>query len=161
MERFVLILLTLLSVLRSAMAEDILDMDKMIEEIPVWRYDPADKRNPFQIPPELRASVESSGEPTKESKPMRVREFLESFQLDSLKLVATVYQVDGQPPVAMVEDPMGVGHVVRPGQYLGANEGRIMEIVDGAIVIEERVPDKKAKIPTRSVTLKLPKEVDP
>lgn len=141
------------------MAEDILDIAKSIEEMPVWSYNPTGKKNPFQIPAELLANVGGSDDPVEKSKPKRDKEFLESFQLDSLRLVATVYQVDGQPPVAMVEDPMGVGHVVRPGQYLGANEGRIMEIVDGAVIIEEQVPDKKAKIPTRSVTLKLPREV--
>ncbi|MEO5327730.1 MAG: pilus assembly protein PilP [Magnetococcus sp. THC-1_WYH] len=160
MVRFALILL-LLSIPKLVVAENVHDMAQAIEEMPAWRYNPVGERDPFQIPPELLASVEGSGHATEASKPRRIKEFLESFQLDSLKLVATVYQVDGQPPVAMVEDPAGVGHVVRPGQYLGANEGRIMQIMDGAIIIEEQVPDKKAKIPTRSVTLKLPREVDP
>ncbi|MBF8271021.1 MAG: hypothetical protein HW380_126 [Magnetococcales bacterium] len=136
--------------------------DKKTDNAPPWSYSQIGKKNPFQVPPGL-SDGEEPGETTsgKQIQTKRIKEFLESFQLDSLKLVATIFQIEDQPPVAMVEDPMGVGHVVQSGRFLGANEGRIKEIQDGRIIIEERVSDKNAPQPTRIVTLKLSKEVAP
>ncbi|MBF0139582.1 MAG: pilus assembly protein PilP [Magnetococcales bacterium] len=154
---FVLILLAVLfASAEPVLAEENIALDATVS----WSYKKTDKRNPFQPPPELAAAMEATrAGPAPEEKPKRVKEFLESFQIDSLKLVATVFRIEGHVPVAMVEDPMGVGHLVQPGQYLGTNEGRIIEINDGTVIVEERLPDPNAPKPTRTVTLKLPSEV--
>lgn len=155
---FFVLLLSLLFIASPARAVN----DQGEAGVSEWSYRQAGKRDPFQVPPDLVAATESSDSEgsAKGKRPKREKkEYLESFQLDSLKLVATVFQIEGQSPVAMVEDPMGVGHVVKAGQYLGVNEGLIKEIHDGVVVIEEQVPDKNSPQPTRTITLKLPKEV--
>ncbi len=153
---FVLILLAVLvATAEPVLAEENIALDETVS----WSYKKTDKRNPFLPPPELAAMETTRAGPAQEEKPKRVKEFLESFQIDSLKLVATVFRIEGHVPVAMVEDPMGVGHLVQPGQYLGTNEGRIIEINDGTVIVEERLPDPNAPKPTRTVTLKLPSEV--
>lgn len=152
----VLILLAvLLAIAEPVLAEEGIALDDTV----TWSYNKTGKRNPFQPPPELAAMETTRAGPVAEEKPKRVKEFLESFQIDSLKLVATVFRIEGHVPVAMVEDPMGVGHLVQPGHYLGTNEGRIIDISDGAVTVEERMPDPNAPTPTRIVTLKLPSEV--
>ncbi len=155
-----LLVVALLAAMR-VMAEDAAPPRE--PEPPPWTYQ--GQKDPFQPPPELIVSGDDAaggaGAVAVPEKPKRSKEFLESFQLDSLKLVATIFRIEGQPPVAMVEDPMGVGHLVQAGQYLGVNEGRIKEIQDGVLIIEEQVLEKNAPKPTRTVTLKLSKEVVP
>ncbi|MBF0109685.1 MAG: pilus assembly protein PilP [Magnetococcales bacterium] len=128
---------------------------------PLWTYTPYNRKDPFQAPPDVQEAEERPQGAVIPEKPKRTKEFLESFELDSLKLVATIFQIEGEPPVAMVEDPMGVGHLVAVGHHLGAREGRIKEIKDGMLILEEQVNDKTAPQPTRTVTLKLSREVAP
>ncbi|MBF0421817.1 MAG: pilus assembly protein PilP [Magnetococcales bacterium] len=140
--------------------KELLEGLSVLDAPPNWHYDKTGKRNPFQPPPELaNIEVVPTAQAIVVTKPKRTKEYLESFQLDSLKLVATVFRIEGHGPVAMVEDPMGVGHMVQPGQYLGTNEGRIKTITDGTVVIEEQQPDQGGAVPTRTVTLRLPSEV--
>jgi Tfp pilus assembly protein PilP len=49
---------------------------------------------------------------------------LDQYQIDELKLVAIVSSSGGAggSPMAMVEDPAGVGHIIRRGNYVGKGE---------------------------------------
>ena len=49
---------------------------------------------------------------------------LDQYQIDELKLVAIVSSSGGAggSPMAMVEDPAGVGHILRRGNYVGKGE---------------------------------------
>jgi type IV pilus assembly protein PilP len=120
-------------------------------------YDSKGKRDPFKVP--LGVGLKDGSEALAEFgeiKPIRVPDYLEQFQLDSLKLVAILFQIEGQNTAAMFRDPEGKGHMVRVGQYIGVNAGRINQINDGEVVIVEPVsgPNKK----TRTITLRLHKK---
>jgi hypothetical protein len=54
----------------------------------------------------------------------QISSLLDQYQLDELKLVAIVSGSGPQAgaPMAMVEDPSGVGHIVHRGNYVGKGE---------------------------------------
>ncbi len=69
----------------------------------------------------------------------RNREYLESFPLDSLRMVGSLAMQD--QTYALVQGGDGLIHRVRPGNYVGENDGRITAISDSEITIVEIVPD--------------------
>ena len=69
----------------------------------------------------------------------RSREFLESFSLDTLKMVGT-FKV-GNSFYGLVQSKDGLVHKVQPGNYLGQNDGKVTEITGGKISLVEIVPD--------------------
>ncbi len=69
----------------------------------------------------------------------RVREFLEGFPLDSLRMVGTLSSPDGT--WGLIQDPQGVIHRVLPDNYLGQNHGRILSIAEDRIDVVELVPN--------------------
>ncbi|TVP82499.1 pilus assembly protein PilP [Thioalkalivibrio sp.] len=69
----------------------------------------------------------------------RPREPLESFPLDSLRLVGSLEQEGVR--YALVRTPDRTIQSVRPGNYMGQNFGRITEITPREIRLVEVVPD--------------------
>lgn len=87
----------------------------------------------------------------------REPELLENFDLSTLKLVA-IYSM-GESRVAMVEDATGKGYIVRRGNYMGKNNGRIEKIDPDTIHLVEQVVNPAGDIVDNQVTLTL-KEVN-
>lgn len=69
----------------------------------------------------------------------RNREFLESFSLDTLKMVGT-FKVGGRF-YGLVQSKDGLVHKVQPGNYLGQNDGKVTEILASKISLVEIIPD--------------------
>lgn len=69
----------------------------------------------------------------------RPREALEAFPLDALDMVGTIGQ--GAEMVALIKDPTGLIHQVRPGNHMGQNFGRILAISESGIDLVELVPN--------------------
>ena len=88
----------------------------------------------------------------------RPREALENFDLSTLKLVA-IFSM-GEERVAMIEDATGKGYVVRRGNYMGKNNGRIEKISEDTVYLVEQVLNPAGEITDQQVTLTL-KEVNP
>ncbi len=87
----------------------------------------------------------------------REREVLENFDLATLKLVAIFKR--GEDRVAMIQDATGKGYIVRRGNYMGKNNGRIEKIDDDTLYLVEQVLNPAGDITERQVTLTL-KEVN-
>lgn len=87
----------------------------------------------------------------------RKREKLEGFDLSALRLVA-IFTMGGKR-VAMVEDSAIKGHIVRRGNYMGQNSGRIEKITDDSIFLVEQVLNPAGEMVDRQVTLTM-KEVN-
>ena len=133
-----------------------------IEATETFVYDAQERRDPFRPP---AAVVLPDGQQKRND--ARVKEFLESLQLDSLRLVAIILKGNdrhpaaaGGGPIAMVEDPDGTGHLVHVGSYIGVNEGKIIQSRDGEVVIEEPAPPGEPT-PTHTITLQLHKAEEP
>lgn len=114
-------------------------------------YEPSGRRDPFKPFIELegkKASVRVSS--TASITP------LETYDLSELRLVGVII-LPGKK-VAMVEDPAGKGYNVKEGTLIGINEGKVVEVLKDEVVVEEKYRDELAKIRSRRVSIKIPKE---
>jgi len=71
--------------------------------------------------------------------PERSREYLESFPLDSLRMVGTM-ELEGVN-YGLVQTADGLIHRVIPGNYMGQNDGRIVQVTDSEIELVEIISD--------------------
>ncbi len=69
----------------------------------------------------------------------RNKEPLEAFPLEGLRLVGTLDMMNNY--FALISSPDGVVHRVTVGDYMGQNYGRITDINEAEVRIEEIVPD--------------------
>lgn len=111
-------------------------VSKTIEPIP--SYEPHDvfvypmqaRRDPFQpLMPTADIGIPDAN---------RLREPLESYPLDALHMVG-ILQHEGQL-WALITTPDGFVHRVTLGNYLGQHDGKILQITDEAIALEEKIP---------------------
>lgn len=111
-------------------------------------------RDPFESYLEL---VASRGRSSLSARKLRMndrkREYLEGFDLSSLKLVA-IFSMGGER-VGMVQDAATKGYIVRRGSYLGKNSGHIEKITDDTVFLVEQVIDPAGEVTDRQVSLTL------
>lgn len=110
----------------------------------VYSYSPLGKRDPFRSPIDdliLATQVEN-------------RCPLCKWEVDQLHLVAVVTGTGS--PVAMVEDPDGVGHVVRPGTQVGKHNGKVTNIGKSDLLVVENSRDAFGKLVASKTVLKIP-----
>ena len=69
----------------------------------------------------------------------RPRQYLERFPLDTLKMVGTMRL--GKAVYGLVQTQDGIVHRVTVGNYMGQNDGRIIQITPTQIRLVEIVPD--------------------
>ncbi len=81
----------------------------------------------------------------------RNRDPLEKFDLDVLRLVA-IFSMGGER-VAMIEDAAKKGYIVRQGNYMGKNNGKIDKIDDNTIFLTEQIFNPAGDIVNHQVTL--------
>ena len=93
-------------------------------------------RSPF-VPDTPQAAGPAAGGASPD--PDRPAEFLESFPLDTLRMVGTLDI--NQTVYGLVQTSDGLIHRVVPGNYLGQNDGRITEITESEIVLVEIISD--------------------
>ncbi len=82
----------------------------------------------------------------------RRKEPLESFPLDSMKMVGSM--VKAGRPVALVRID-NLLYQVRPGNYLGQNFGKIVKVGETDVVLREIVQDAAGEWIERTATLQL------
>ena len=81
---------------------------------------------------------------------------MERYQLGQLKLVGIVWDV--KESRAMVEDPAGLGYIIRVGTAIGENGGKVKSIGPREVIVEEPEPGVNGGTKMRQITLKLHKE---
>lgn len=132
--------------------------DAMGHMVKAPEIDFANLRDPFQSYLDLVASRGRAALLERQHRlSNRQREVLEDFDLATLKLVAIFKR--GEDRVAMVQDATGKGYIVRRGNYMGKNNGRIEKIDDDTLYLVEQVLNPAGDITERQVTLTL-KEVN-
>ena len=131
------------------------DLDQYINEIkarPGGRIDPLPEITPYEVftyvadaqglrspfvpdTPQATGSAAGGARPD----PDRSREYLESFPLDTLGMVGTLYI--GETMYGLVQTADGLIHRVVPGNYMGQNDGRITDISESEIALVEIISD--------------------
>ena len=106
-------------------------------------YSASSQRSPF-LPPSL-VNVEGPTTSINGVRPdiTRVKEPLEQYELSQLVFRGVVVSPEGQR-YALVQRPDGSVASVKVGDYLGLNDGRIVEITPTQINLIEIVPDSRA-----------------
>lgn len=109
-----------------------------IRPVTTFLYEPQDRRDPFVID---RQSAEVATRPPSglAPDPLRRKEELEQYALDSLRMVGTLEQDDTKWALIKTKDQ--VLHRVGIGNYLGQDNGQITLISEDEIQITEIVPD--------------------
>ena len=116
------------------------------EERLAYSYNPIGKRDPFR-------SFISRDSVSIENRPETP---LQKYEIDQFRLVAVIWGMD--EPVAMVEDPEGLGHFLRKGVLIGKNWGKVVRIMPSEIVVAEEYRDFEGKLIVNEIPLKLPAE---
>mgnify|MGYP002661202290 FL=1 len=118
-------------------------------------YSASTQRSPF-LPPSL-VNVQGPATSIDGVRPdiTRVKEPLEQYELSQLVFRGVVISPEGQQ-YALVQRPDGSVASVRVGNYLGLNDGRIVEITPTQINLIEIVPDSRAGFIERPQSLVSP-----
>jgi type IV pilus assembly protein PilP len=111
-----------------------------------YSYNPVGKRDPFRSPLEELARTNTQTPLTSCDQPLC------QWDLDQLKLVAVVS--GDANPIAMVEDPLGRGHVVRRNARMGRQGGRVTQILRDSVTVTEYIPSE-GKVIANPVSLQL------
>ncbi|GAF56848.1 type IV pilus biogenesis protein PilP [Psychrobacter sp. JCM 18901] len=118
-------------------------------------YSASSQRSPF-LPPSL-VNVQGPTTPIDGVRPdiNRIKEPLEQYELSQLVFRGVVISPEGQR-YALIQRPDGSVASVKVGDYLGLNDGRIVEITPTQVNLIEIVPDSRAglwKNPSRCYPL--------
>ncbi|ATX81392.1 Tfp pilus assembly protein PilP [Mariprofundus ferrinatatus] len=142
----------------AAMAEGDAIPDAMSRQVNAPEIDFTNLRDPFSS---YLVRMATRGQAALMETQMRLsdrkREKLEEFDLATLRLVA-IFKMAGEH-VAMVEDSTTKGYIVRRGNYIGQNNGKIEKITDDTIFLVEQVLNPAGEIIDRQVSLTM-KEVN-
>lgn len=139
----------------SACGGDMDDLDAYINEVkarPGGRIEPLPEITPYEgfayvadteglrspFYPDSPQAAQAPGGGTRPD-PDRSREFLEQFPLDSLRMVGTLDL--GGTNYGLIQDSEGLIHRVVPGNYIGQNDGRIVNITESEIQVVEIISD--------------------
>ncbi|MGH8105951.1 MAG: pilus assembly protein PilP [Arenimonas sp.] len=106
----------------------------VMKQFESFEYAAQDLRDPFS-PPVPDRNGGSGPRPD----PDRRKEVLEAFPLDSLNMAGTLGT--GKSLVGLLTAPDKVTYRVRPGNYLGQNDGRVIAVYEDRIELVELVPD--------------------
>ena len=121
-----------------------------------YNYNPVGRRDPFRSPIEdLKVDTRQSEDSGK-----GCTEPLCQWDIDQLKLVAVV--TGDANPMAMVEDPMGRGHIVRRNTKMGRQGGKVTQILREEVIVTEVIttPERVISNPVK-LELRQESKVDP
>lgn len=125
-----------------------------VQQVDIFVYDDANRRDPFALDDTSAAAIaRGPGGGGIEPDRLRVKEELERFSLDSLRMVGTLAQDDTN--WGLVATSEGTLHRVRVGNYMGLNNGQITHITDEAIELIEIVSDNAGGWQERQATIGL------
>jgi type IV pilus assembly protein PilP len=126
-------------------------VDKMKDGDPL-PYNPLGKIDPFE--PLFKDEPELA--PSKSKREKRIpRTPLENIDLGQLKLVGVILASSGNR--ALVQEASGKGYIIKEGTYIGVNSGKVTEIKNDRVIVEEEIEDVVGKPTIRNKELVLPK----
>lgn len=130
-----------------------------IKPYETYLYSAGIRRDPFtpsSAADEVPTDIASNGI---RPDPNRRREALESYPLDSLRMVGTMNQEDRTwAIIQVINDPDGGIHRVNVGNYLGQNHGRIVAINEDQVDLIEIVPNGLGGWREREISVALSEE---
>lgn len=124
-----------------------------IKTVEPFVFKPEDLRDPFTQNEKAEPLEETKGDNGIRPDTTRAKEELESYELDSLRMVGTIFQNNALWGLVRAVD--GTIHRVRVGNYMGRNFGKIIRIKEGQIELLEIIPDSPGGWRERKASLEL------
>jgi len=124
-----------------------------IKQIDTFVYEPRDRRDPFVADTRGEDVTAAAPGSSLAPDPLRRKEELEGFTLDSLRMVGTLEQ--NQTRWGLIRTQEKELHRVRVGNYMGKNNGQITHIGEDAIELTEVVSDGPGAWREREATVQL------
>lgn len=124
-----------------------------IKSVEPFIFSPENLRNPFVATEKTQELDENKIENGIRPDTTRPKEELESYELDSLRMVGTVNQ--NQLLWGLVRAVDGTIHRIRVGNHMGRNFGQIIRIKEDQIELLEIVPDSPGTWRERKASLDL------
>jgi type IV pilus assembly protein PilP len=115
-------------------------------------YNPLGRIDPFE--PLFKDEPELAPSDSKRDKRIP-RTPLENIDLGQLKLVGVILASSGNR--ALVQEASGKGYIIKEGTYIGVNSGKVTEIKNDRVIVEEEIEDVVGKPTIRNKELVLPK----
>ncbi len=113
-----------------------------------YLYDPRGKTDPF------KSFITAREEEQKAKEKEKPKTYLETLDLSQLNL--SVIFIGPKGKWAMVQDPKGLGHVIKIGTAIGTNGGVVYQINEGEVIIREEYQDFRGKKQFRDISKKTP-----
>ncbi|HEX7815524.1 pilus assembly protein PilP [Dyella sp.] len=120
----------------------------VIKTFETFTYNDQGQRDPFGA-----SAAETQAAQAVQPDPNWVKQPLEMFALDSLKMVGTVG--GGASMEVLVKDPSGVIHRVHRNEHMGQNFGRVTAVSEDHIDLVELVPNGNGGWMERSASIAL------
>jgi type IV pilus assembly protein PilP len=124
-----------------------------IKTVEPFIFSPENLRNPFVATEKALGIEENKVENGIRPDTARPKEELESYDLDSLRMVGTVNQ--SQTLWGLVKAVDGTIHRVKVGNHMGRNFGQVIRIKEDQIELLEIVPDSPGTWRERKASLDL------
>ena len=118
---------------------------------PAFTYSTQNRIDPFAS--FLRSQPETQGEDQNAKKALSP---LQQVAPTQLKLVGILDRQGADSRLALVELPNGKGYILRPGTFIGRNDGRVTVITKEQVTIKERQTTPWGEEVPHSVVLELP-----
>jgi len=84
---------------------------------------------------------------------------LQTYELRQLTVAAVLWNLN--PPLAMLEDELGMGFIISPGTLIGRNHGAVTAIEPGRVIVEEKTIDFYGHEQVNRVVMEIPREGEP
>lgn len=124
-----------------------------IKQIETFVYNAEQRRNPFRPVPQEHEKAETADADGLSPDPNRRREELESYSLDSMRMVGTLEQSGTMWALVRTQDQ--TIYRVKAGNYMGRNHGQITRIDENDIELTEIVPNGQGGYRERQASLAL------
>jgi type IV pilus assembly protein PilP len=124
-----------------------------IKTVEPYVFNPEDLHDPFVQVEKAQPIEDVKAESGIRPDTTRPREELESYDLDALRMVGTVYRADAL--WALVKAGDGTIHRVKTGNYMGRNFGKILRVKEDQIELLEIIPDTPGTWRERKASLDL------
>lgn len=124
-------------------------------------YEGASMREPFvALIPYVEAEEVEGADPKNAAGGLqpdigRQKEYLESFAVEQLKLVGSIYEKDSNTFWALIQDSNSEVHRVATGAFMGLDYGLVVEVAEQRVVLSEIVSNGRGGWMKRSRSLVL------
>jgi type IV pilus assembly protein PilP len=123
-------------------AGEVRDTEAPIVRSVRYAYDPIGKRDPF------RSFILDRAEESDE-----VKSPLEQFDLSQLTVSGVIWET--RRPRALILDPSGQNYIVRKGDAIGKNDGRVIAIEESTVRVRESYVDFHGEKTTKDIDMRV------